>query len=155
MLLPLTAALLMASPSMAQGVTRRGDAAAAISSVVVVSQPHSMAYVSGLTAPASGPGAAVAGDTEAQTVAILGRMDDLLKAQGMGLGDVVMMRVYLVSDPAQPGSKMDFRGMMAGYRQFFGTAAQPNKPSRTTVQVVGLASPGALVEIEAQAVRGR
>jgi len=42
---------------------------------------------------------------------------------------------------------------MGAYSQFFGTPTQPNKPSRTTVQVAGLASPGALVEIEAQAAR--
>ena len=63
-----------------------------------------------------------------------------------------MMRVFLVGDPAMAG-KMDFAGMMAAYSQFFGTTDQPNKPARTTVQVAGLASPGALVEIEAQAVR--
>jgi enamine deaminase RidA (YjgF/YER057c/UK114 family) len=76
---------------------------------------------------------------------------DGLKAQGFGAGDVVMMRVYLVADPAT--GKMDFMGMMAGFKQFFGTPEQPNKPSRTTVQVAGLAAPGSLVEIEAQAVK--
>ena len=34
----------------------------------------------------------------------------------------------------------------------FGTATQPNKPARSTVQV-GLATPGALVEIELVAVK--
>ena len=63
-----------------------------------------------------------------------------------------MMRVFLVADPAKDG-KMDFAGMMAGYNQFFGTADQPNKPARITVQIAGLASPGSLVEIEAQAVK--
>jgi len=43
---------------------------------------------------------------------------------------------------------MDFEGFMAGYTQYFGTAAhQPNLPARSTIQVAGLAS-GALVEIE-------
>ena len=46
------------------------------------------------------------------------------------------------------GNKMDFAGMMAAYTQFFGTAAQPNKPSRSTVQVAALVAPGALVEID-------
>ena len=92
------------------------------------------------------------GDTEAQTVGALGRIQELLKAQGLGMGDVVMMRVFLLGDPAK-GGHMDFPGMMAGYTQFFGTAAQPNKPARTTVQLAGLAAPGALVEIEVQAAR--
>ena len=35
----------------------------------------------------------------------------------------------------------------------FGTAAQPNKPARSTVKVAGLATPGALVEIEMIAVK--
>jgi enamine deaminase RidA (YjgF/YER057c/UK114 family) len=43
--------------------------------------------------------------------------------------------------------------MMAGYTQYVGTADQPNKPARTTVQIAGLASPGSLVEIEAEAVK--
>jgi enamine deaminase RidA (YjgF/YER057c/UK114 family) len=43
---------------------------------------------------------------------------------------------------------------MGGYTQFFGTKEQPNKPSRTVVQVVLPASAsGALVEIDLIAVR--
>ena len=37
---------------------------------------------------------------------------------------------------------MDFAGFMEGYVKFFGTAAQPNLPSRSVVQVAGLANPG-------------
>jgi enamine deaminase RidA (YjgF/YER057c/UK114 family) len=49
---------------------------------------------------------------------------------------------------------MDFAGMMAGYTQLFGTKDQPNKPARTTVQVVlPAAARGALVEIDLIAVR--
>jgi enamine deaminase RidA (YjgF/YER057c/UK114 family) len=44
--------------------------------------------------------------------------------------------------------------MMGGYTQFFGTKEQPNKPSRTVVQVVLPASAsGALIEIDLIAVR--
>ena len=67
------------------------------------------------------------------------------------MSDVVMMHVYLVADPAS--GKMDFAGMNAGFMQFFGTAAQPNKPARTTVQVAGLVGAGALVEIDAVAAK--
>jgi enamine deaminase RidA (YjgF/YER057c/UK114 family) len=38
--------------------------------------------------------------------------------------------------------------MMEGYKQFFGTKEQPNKPSRSTMQVAALVAPGYLVEIE-------
>ncbi len=70
----------------------------------------------------------------------------------MSLADVVMMHVYLVADPAK-GGRMDFDGMMAGYRQFFGTPGQPNKPVRTTVQVAALVSPAIMVEIEVVAAK--
>ena len=56
-----------------------------------------------------------------------------------------------IAPPSQP--RMDFAGMNAGYSQFFGTAEQPNKPVRATVQVTALAIPSALVEIEVVAAR--
>ena len=129
-------------------IMRAGPAAAPISGVVVVKDMGGvdMAYASGV------PGSASVGDTKAQTIDSLTKLLAGLKAQGFGAGDVVMMRVYLVGDPAM-GGKMDFAGMMAGFKQFFGTTEQPAKPSRTTVQVAALASPGSLVEIEAQAVK--
>ena len=94
---------------------------------------------------------AVYGDTRAQAVSVLGKIETTLKEQGLTMGDVVMMHVYLVADPAN--GKMDFAGMNTGFTQFFGTAAQPNKPARTTVQIVGLVGGGALVEIDAVAVK--
>ena len=142
------AAAPMAPVIAAPEITRVGPANFPISSVVVV---HDVGGVD--IAFASGtPGSATAGDTKAQTVDSLTKLLAGLKAQGFGAGDVVMLRVYLVGDPAKEG-KMDFAGMMAGYTQFFGTADQPNKPARTTVQIAGLASPGSLVEIEAEAVK--
>ena len=94
-------------------------------------------------------------DTESQTVGLIKDIQKLLESQKLTLSDVVMMRVYLGGDPAKDG-KMDFSGMMAGYSQFFGTKDQPNKPARTTVQVVLPAGArGALVEIDVVAVRQR
>jgi len=43
---------------------------------------------------------------------------------------------------------MDFEGLMKADARHFGTATQPNLPARTTVQVVALPVPGALVEVE-------
>jgi enamine deaminase RidA (YjgF/YER057c/UK114 family) len=92
-------------------------------------------------------------DTTSQTVGLIKDIQKLLESQKLTLGDVVMMRVYLGADPAKDG-KSDFAGMMAGYSQFFGTRDQPNKPARTTVQVVLPAGArGALVEIDLVAVR--
>jgi enamine deaminase RidA (YjgF/YER057c/UK114 family) len=92
-------------------------------------------------------------DTKSQTEGLIRDIQKLLESQKLTLGDVVMMRVYLGADPAK-GGKMDFEGMMAGYSQFFGTREQPNKPARTTVQVVLPAGDrGALVEVDVIAVR--
>ena len=92
-------------------------------------------------------------DTRSQTVGLITDLQKLLESQKLTLSEVVMMRVYLGGDPAKDG-KMDYAGMMAGYSQFFGTKDQPNKPARTTVQVVLPAGArGALVEIDLIAVR--
>jgi 2-iminobutanoate/2-iminopropanoate deaminase len=93
-----------------------------------------------------------AGDTRAQTTDIFKQFEAALKEQGLAMGDVVQMRVYLVADPA---GKLDFAGMNDAYQEFFGTAAQPNKPARVTVQVAALVVPKALVEIELVAVRSK
>jgi enamine deaminase RidA (YjgF/YER057c/UK114 family) len=93
--------------------------------------------------------------TESQTVGLLKDLKKRLEAQGLTLGDVAMVHVYLGGDPDKDG-KMDFEGMMAGYTQFFGIADQPNKPARTTLQVIlPAASRGALIEIELIAVRAK
>ena len=102
--------------------------------------------------PAKGTRAAISGNTRDQTISTLAGIRKTLQAQGLDMGDVVQLRVYVVGDPAM-GGRMDFAGMNAGYSQFFGTAEQPNKPVRATVQVTALAIPSALVEIEAVAVR--
>ena len=110
-----------------------------------------MAYVAGQTADPIAPGDPPRfGDTQAQTVSILGKIQRLLQAQGFSLEDVVMMRVALSGDPARGGA-MDFAGMNAGYAQFFGTTL--HKPARMTTQVAALTAPGALVEIEVQAAK--
>jgi len=132
------------------GVTPQGM----IASAVVAPPGSTTVYVSGITpTPVSGQGpTAEYGDTKTQTTAIFNRISDILKTQNMTLGDIAMLRVYLVADPNK-GNTMDFAGMNEAFRQFFGTAEQPNKPARITMQIVALASPKFLVEIEAQAVK--
>jgi enamine deaminase RidA (YjgF/YER057c/UK114 family) len=98
--------------------------------------------------------AAVWGDTKTQAASAFGKIEALLKEQGLGMGDVVMMHVYMVGDPAT-GGKLDFAGMNAAYSQFFGTKEQPNKPARSTVQVAALAAPGPLLEVEVIAVKSK
>ena len=92
-------------------------------------------------------------DTESQTVGVIKDIQKFLESQKLTLSDVTMVHVYLGGDPAKDG-KVDFAGMTAGYTQFFGTKDQPNKPARTTVQVVLPAGArGGLVEIDLIAVR--
>jgi len=128
-----------------------------ISGAVVVPAGYDTIYVSGHIPKVAKPDAPkgsteMYGDTKTQTVSVLQQIADELAAQNVSMADVVMLHVFLVGDPAN-GGKMDFAAMNAGYSQFFGSKAQPNKPARSTVQVVALAAPGALVEIEAIAVR--
>jgi enamine deaminase RidA (YjgF/YER057c/UK114 family) len=92
-------------------------------------------------------------DTQSQTVGIFADIKKLLESEKLTLGDVAMIHVFLGNNPAADG-KPDFAGLMAGYTQFFGTADQPNKPARTTVQVIlPAASRGALIEVDLIAVR--
>ncbi len=135
---------------------RQGPAQSPLSSSVAVPAGSRIVYVSGTVPDVVDQAAAEGsvarfGDTYTQTKSVLGKIGAVLAAQGMGLGDVVMMRVFLV---APPGAKqMDFAGMMRAYREDFGTAAQPNKPARSTMQVAGLVDPGWLAEIEVTAAR--
>jgi enamine deaminase RidA (YjgF/YER057c/UK114 family) len=152
----LLAAVLCAGTGNAQEIVRSGAADSPIAGSVAVPGNARLIYVSGTVPDAVNAAAAAGsverfGDTAAQTKSVLGKIDTALKAQGLGMGDVVMMRVFLV---APPGAKaMDFAGMMRGYKMFFGTPAQPLKPARSTMQVAGLVDPGWLVEIEVTAAR--
>ena len=98
--------------------------------------------------------AAVYGDTEAQTESALHTIEILLKREGLTMGDVVQMDVFLAPDP-EKGGKMDFAGMNEAYGKFFGTADQPNKPVRSAMQVAALATPWGLVEIQVVAVKSK
>jgi enamine deaminase RidA (YjgF/YER057c/UK114 family) len=115
-------------------------------------------YFSGITPPLTNPQShgttpdAYGGNTPEQSDAAFQKLGDALKAQGLDFGNIVSLRVYLVADPVKD-NKMDFLGFQSAYIKYFGTETQPNKPARTTVQVAGLAAPGALVEIEATAAK--
>jgi enamine deaminase RidA (YjgF/YER057c/UK114 family) len=128
-----------------------------ISSAVTVKAGVDTYFLSGALAPVvnkDAPKGSVAayGDTETQTLGALNSIKATLARLGLTMSDVVKMTIFMVGDPAKD-NKMDFAGMMTGYKQFFGTAEQPNKPSRSAVQVAALAAPGALVEIEVIAAK--
>ena len=65
--------------------------------------------------PAKGT-AAVYGDTKAQAASEILKIQAILKDQGLTLGDVVMMHVFLAGDPDK-GGKLDFAGLQAAYTQ--------------------------------------
>ena len=143
------------TPAAAQSVKRIQNEKAGIATGVWVGD---MLYLSGQLPTPVTPAdrakgvPAVYGNTEAQAESTFAKIQALLKEQGLGMGDVVMMRVYMAADPAME-NKLDFAGMNAAYAKHFGTAEQPNKPARSTVQVAALVAAGALVEIEVQAAR--
>jgi len=138
----------------AQEVRRIGAPESPISASVEVPRASGLVYVSGTVpdpADAAAPQGSVQryGDTATQTRSILRKIEAQLTLHGLSMRDVVMMRVFLVAPPGQ--ARMDFAGMMTAYREFFGTAAQPLRPARSTMQVAGLVDPGWLVEIEVTA----
>jgi enamine deaminase RidA (YjgF/YER057c/UK114 family) len=145
------------APAAAQTVTHIQTKDAGIATGVWVGD---MLYLSGQLPTPLTPAdrekgtAAVYGNTQAQSESTFAKIEGLLKEQGLTMGNVVMMRVYMAADPAK-GNTLDFSGMNAAYAKYFGTAAQPNKPARSTFQVAALVVAGALVEIEVQAARAK
>lgn len=88
------------------------------------------------------------GDTYTQAMSVFKKFEASFKDLGVGFKDAVKLTVFLVGDPELDG-KMDFKGFMKAYTQFFGTEEQPNLPARSAIQIAGLAGgPGMLVEIE-------
>jgi len=158
-LLALALALVAAAPALAQDVTRHRipNSDFPIARAVEVPAGRTTVYVSGAVPPvqdANAPATSIArfGDTRTQTVNTLRGIERTLRDLNLTHGDVVKMQVFLVGDPDR-GGRMDFEGFMAGYREFYGTAAQPNLPARSVMAVAGLVNPGWLVEIEVTAVR--
>jgi len=141
-----------AAPASAQGVTRLplpSGATTPIASAVTVPPGYTTYYISGT--PAGKMPSGQWGDTTEQTNDSLTKLEAILKQLGLSFGDVVKATVFLGADPAN-GNKINFPAMNAEWSKRFGTATQPNKPARSTVQV-SLATPGALVEIEMIAVK--
>jgi enamine deaminase RidA (YjgF/YER057c/UK114 family) len=152
--------LLLPSLALAQDVIRHklpNGSTFPISAAVEVPAGKALVFLSGMVPPVVDPKSpkdsiAAYGDTKTQTIGALNAIKAELESLHLGLGDVIKMQAFLVGDPSK-GGKLDFEGFMQGYTQFFGTAAQPNLPVRSALQVAALANPGFLVEIEVTAVR--
>ncbi|MGF1276509.1 RidA family protein [Acetobacter pasteurianus] len=146
-----------AAPAYAQSdIIRHNEATFPIASAIEVPAGYSTIYLSGMGAPVINPQAPAKsleayGNMAAQTEGSLKRIEETLKGMGLTMGDIVQMHIFMVAD-AQT-KKLDFAGMMDGYKKFFGTKAQPNLPVRSAFAVAQLANPGWLIEIEVVAVR--
>ena len=153
-------ALLVAAPAMAAKPEIKRTVPTPpsfLSTAVTVPAGASTTYFSGTLADPADPKAAKGspefwGDTKTQALSVLKKMEANLKAEGLEFGDVVSVRVFLVGDPKKGGT-LDFAGLQEAYTQFFGTAAQPNRPVRTALQVAALPAPGALIEIDCIAAK--
>lgn len=91
------------------------------------------------------------GDTREQTISTLAKIQDILATQGFTMGDVVKLNLFVMADPAT--GQMDFAGVNAGFREFFGTEENPLTTARSTFVVAGLVGPYFLIEIDAVAAR--
>jgi enamine deaminase RidA (YjgF/YER057c/UK114 family) len=155
--LAMIAAVTTAAPQSAGAQTapiqRTDRPTTTISNLVTVPPGYSTVYISGTTSGSGGTPTPAGADTKAQTVIIYEKFKTWLAGEGLTMGDVVSMRVYLVADAAR--GRMDTAGANAAYDMFFGTPAQPNKPARATIQVAALGGPTTLVEIEAVAAKRR
>lgn len=94
------------------------------------------------TDPAA-PDAPLPQGVEAQTRRVMDNLSLVLGGVGLGLENVVMVRIYLTE------FARDYAEMNAAYQGYF---APGRLPARTTVGVTGLAV-GALVEIDMVAAR--
>lgn len=80
---------------------------------------------------------------EAQTHQVMKNLETVLRGCGLGIGNVVQVRVYLT------GFERDYDAMNVAYATWF----EPGKrPARTCIGVTGLAK-GALIEIDMVARR--
>ena len=146
--------LALTLPASAAEVTRHalgGGNTFPIARAVSVPAGFELIFHSGFTPTPANPKAKEGtaeywGDTKTQSLAVFARLQDSMRQMGLGFGDVVKMTVFLVGDPAT--GRMDFKGFMDAYTQYFGTKEQPNLPARSAVQVAALAQAGMLVEIE-------
>jgi enamine deaminase RidA (YjgF/YER057c/UK114 family) len=113
--------------------------------------------------------------TEAQALVVLRNIVDNLAAAGLRPEDVITMKCYLMAPPG--AATADYAGWNRAYRQYFanidlrshevvpvpmGTSpaaaplvANTARPARATMEVVSLAVPGWLVEVEVTATYPR
>jgi enamine deaminase RidA (YjgF/YER057c/UK114 family) len=158
--LPLLTALLLPLAAQAADVVRVPIPGSDFPIAAAVEVPAGKAtiYLSGKVPAVTNPAAPkdsveAFGDMKTQTISVLTQIQKQLEGMGLGMKDVVKMQAFLVGGP-ETGGKMDFKGFMEGYTQFFGKdAKQMNLPARSAFQIAALGNPGMRIEIEVIAVR--
>ena len=101
-----------------------------------------MLYVTGQLGRAPDGSVVAPYDATAQTEYIFGLIDEILKAAGMGFGDVVRAQTYLTH-------MADFPKFSAVRDRYFGDS----RPASTLLEVKGLAHEGCCVEVEVTAMK--
>src|SRR4028119_242961 len=124
----LTIGLLAASAVEAKEIRRLGPAQSPIAASTEVPGGSRIVYISGSVPDPVDPSAPAGsvqrfGDTAAQTRSVLRKIERELQQHGLGLGDIVMMRVFLVAPPGR--DTMDFAGLVTALRPLFGTPGAP------------------------------
>ena len=149
------ATILPAFSANAQDAVKRNDEGRFFYSTIEVPAGAETLYVSGKGPRAVNPDAPreqqTYGDTETQARSTFNSIKEAVEKAGWSMGDIVMVRVYLVADPKM--GKMDFAGFNKAFAEFFGTDDQPNKPVRAVVEVAGLAVPAWNIEVDVRAQR--
>ena len=113
-------------------------------SQIVVARPGQMVFISGQVAWDENLNIVGENDLAKQTQKALENLKTAMAAAGGTLADVVMLRIYKVNLQSEDTSIIS-RALL----EYFGYEQQP---ASTWLSVQGLANPGFLIEIEAQAV---
>ena len=149
----------MTAPAEAEVVRLKSNPSALILDGVRVSADNEIFFLSGQLPSPIDPKKPMAevktieemGDSKAQTISTLTKIKALLEKNGYKMSDLVKLTLFVAADPRT--GKMDFPGVNEGFKQFFGTAENPNTVARSTFQVAALVGPLFLIEIEATAVK--
>ena len=146
-------ALSMATIASASDVTRFGKPGGLVHESVQVGSAAKYLFIGGHAAALLDPNdrSKGYGDTKAQTISTLTKLKKVLESHGYAMGDMVKMNIFVTADPALGSA--DYAGMNAGFKEFFGSADNPNTVVRTALEVKALQLPGLYIEIEGMAAR--
>ena len=146
---------LVSSCKMQEQVKRYDNGSSAILQGVEIPAGKKLFFTSGIVAPILDSTATDTykryGDTYTQSVNTLKRIEGILKNAGIGMKDVVFMRIYVAPDPNK-NKAFDFEAWFKAYQVYFNNPQNPVKVARTTLGTAALARPELLIEIEAFAV---